>query len=253
MDNLDYLSFYFIGITLIFLFFKWFNIKKWFTPEFVQAYFNNLLQPDSDENDIKKHESKLIVEKNVAKTTKNVRKFAIICFIFIFIITLSVLTSHIIAYNGLTQGTAFGYAVACGMPCFMILFIYIYVNIMFPGLKNIFANVFGYFTIYVSTNNIIADILNDVGIDYYSSTLTKLLQNEFVLINRLSPTNFYEVLSTFIKEQKPKDIGKIPMEKIEILYNSIFIKDYIGEFFWLLYTCIFVATLVAFYASLIHK
>ena len=257
-DTLDYLPFFYIGLTIIYTFLKCINIKQLFIPEFKNDYFQLLLKNNNQNQD---PDSSILQNKQKIITTLEQKKkqngliLIIIYFILLLIISISIASNHLSVYCELTSTSVITNTIYRAiLPFLMIVIVYFYIS-YFPGLKNIFANVFGYLIIYVYTNNIIATILkDDYKIISYTSTLTKLLNNEFILINKLSPTNFYDVMSVFIQEQRGSNSeinNNTSDDNLKKLYDAIYVKDYIGEFFWLLYTCIFVSTLITFYISLL--
>jgi len=252
MDNLDYLPFYFMTTTIVILFLKRFK-EDWFAPKFDMEYFHQCLTYKQDNNTSNPKPNNAKVLHYETQAQKNSYKLTLFYFFIITFVSCSVVANHLSVNCDLpADKTALNTFIKGFLPCLIIAIMYWFL-IIFPGLKNIFANVFGYLIISISSNNRIATILkNDYNITKYSSTLTKLLQNEFILINRLSPTNFYDILTEFIQEQNTeKTTLTKPNEKnIQNLYNAIYFKDNIGEFFWILYTCIFVSTLICFYVSL---
>lgn len=95
---------------------------------------------------------------------------------------------------------------------------------IYPGFKNAFSDVIGYYIISKQLNNLLIQTF-----DLKDPIIQKVYNNPSLLINQFTPLNFdqsWQQLSHLIKDNSTRE----PILKLIIL------KDTIGEFLWYLYT-----------------
>jgi hypothetical protein len=173
-------------------------------------------------------------------------------------ILLNVLSVSQLCGGSVAQNIASGTLLAF-IPWFFIFGVVIGVLIIFPGLKTVFTNVIGYFSVSGKAGDIINNLLindttdevnkiNDneekLKLRKTADTIIKICSNKSVLINELNPLNFKNMFSileplikTSISSGEKEDLKKQ-------LYDLVILKDNIGEFCWYVYAGIFISSIV---------
>ena len=127
------------------------------------------------------------------------------------------------------------------------------------GLKSPFSNVLGYFAVVDKANILLNDILVDpsvsktlmnvsaeekVKMESTSQVILKIMGNNSILINEITPGNFdqyWQILTPLMKSSSTEDQKKQQKDDLLKIVNT---RDYIGEGIWVLYTgilCVAVA------------
>jgi hypothetical protein len=144
------------------------------------------------------------------------------------------------------------------IPWFLIFGMMIAILIIFPGFKNAFSDVIGYFVVSNSANNILVELLIDTDVNKaISSSATELQKNEMmnaaevimkiignksILINHMNVENFmsiWDTLKPLMKSGSYEDI-----ERKQKLLDAVMLKENIGEATWYIYTAILVSSVV---------
>ncbi len=156
----------------------------------------------------------------------------------------------------------------CGAPNYLQVFrrviipwvfIFIVMAIMlnvFPGLKRAFTDVIGYAFVANKLNTILAAVVfpSEKQKDAFTSltdedkrkklafdTLKKINETPGILTSAITPTNFNDMWNVLVT--LAPDINALNEQKFAIFQYQV-IRDFIGEFFWYIYTGILVVTTV---------
>jgi len=150
------------------------------------------------------------------------------------------------------------------IPWFVIMGSVMISLIVFPGFKGAFSNVFGYYAVANSSNDILVSILgssetnatlDDIPDGSSSSvkdrlskaagSIVKIVGNTSLLVNQITPSNFTDFWDMLIPLMKPElqDPAQHNDLKGKLLENVV-LKDNIGEAFWYVYTTILLVTVV---------
>ena len=132
--------------------------------------------------------------------------------------------------------------------------------IVYPGLKNAFSDVIGYFTIAREANDILGTLLADSKAIFDKTSpeekketsilLTKVYGDKGVLINTMNPDNFH----TIWRVLKPTFQAGITSDELfkhkQHLFSLVIRKDNIGESLWYIYTGILLMVVVSYNMSI---
>jgi hypothetical protein len=140
----------------------------------------------------------------------------------------------------------------------------ILILIIFPGFKNGFSDVIGYFYVSGSAHSLLSDILkvdsnisgkidsstlSDIDkkdLESAASTIIKLFGNMGILINKLVPSNFsnyWEMLKPLMKHPENEELR-------ENLLKIVVTRDNIGECMWFIYTGVLLISIVQYNISI---
>ena len=136
--------------------------------------------------------------------------------------------------------------------------------IAFPGFKGAFSNVFGYYAVANSSNDILVELLGNsdtdakiaqIGDDASEEAKTKLASasdavlkivgNTSLMVNQITPTgfiDFWNMLMPIMKEEYRSPAAHQDLK--EKLLGNVILKDNIGEVCWYIYTTILLITVV---------
>lgn len=152
------------------------------------------------------------------------------------------------------------------VPWFLIFGSVLIVIFIFPGLKSVFANVIGYFSISSGANTLLKSLLintdiesqineisdNKEKIQFKKTTelILKICSDKSILINEMNPFNYDKMFESLKILFNPNVVNNDNIEDYkEKLRKLVFLKDDIGEFFWYLYTAVFLVSLVSYNTS----
>lgn len=168
------------------------------------------------------------------------------------------------------------------IPWTLIFGIIIIIVALFPGFKSVFSDIFGYYYVANSTNNLLTTLLIDHKTEFNNTlqnenkneneqfkefikeeneqnkdkckqvaeSLIKLLGNTSILINKIVPENFnnyWNILTPLMKPNYQNQEENVTKELKNKLLNLVTIRDNIGEGFWYIYTGILVTIITKFY------
>ena len=140
----------------------------------------------------------------------------------------------------------------------------ILILIIFPGFKNGFSDVIGYFYVSGSAHSVLSDILkvnSDISgkidasalsevdkkeMETAASAIIKLFGNMGILINKLVPSNFsnyWEILKPLMKNPNNEELR-------EKLLGIVVTRDNIGECMWFIYTGVLLISIVQYNISI---
>jgi len=148
------------------------------------------------------------------------------------------------------------------IPWVFIFGILIIILILFPGFKNAFSNVIGYFFVANGANNLLSKILinsdiqsslnniqqsNDNSetknqLEKTSEAIMKIFGNKSLLINIINPENFLDsinILTPLMKNEYKND-NKVFQELLDL----VMLKDNIGEAMWYVYSALLIISIV---------
>ena len=148
------------------------------------------------------------------------------------------------------------------IPWVFIFCILIIILILFPGFKNAFSNVIGYFFVANGANNLLSKILinsdiqsslnniqqsNDNSetknqLEKTSEAIMKIFGNKSLLINIINPENFLDsinILTPLMKNEYKND-NKVFQELLDL----VMLKDNIGEAMWYVYSALLIISIV---------
>jgi hypothetical protein len=144
------------------------------------------------------------------------------------------------------------------VPWILMFGVLLAVLIIFPGFKNAFSDVIGYYVVADGANNIFSSIL--LGTDLNDSiaraetkekkdeltkaaeAIMKIVGNRSILINQMNPDNFISIWDSLRPLMTP---GSYENDVIkQELLNLVVLKDNIGEAFWYVYTAILISSIV---------
>jgi hypothetical protein len=144
------------------------------------------------------------------------------------------------------------------IPWILIFGVMLAVLLVFPGFKNAFSDVIGYYVVAGGANEIFGQILlgTDINQDIERETdltkkkeltqaaeaIIKICGNKSILINQINPENFMQIWDTL----KPlMTAGSYESTDIkQQLLDLVVLKDNIGEAFWYVYTAILISSIV---------
>lgn len=156
----------------------------------------------------------------------------------------------------------FGYVFsATFIPWFIIFGSVVVALIAFPGFKGAFSNVFGYYAVANSSNNILVKLLGmkeveeklqettdeheRAKLETASDAILKMLGNTGLMINQVTPStfgSFWKMLVPIMKTEYQDPSANMEMKKQ--LLDNVVLKDNIGEAVWYIYTMILLTTVV---------
>jgi len=155
------------------------------------------------------------------------------------------------------------------VPWFLIFGSVLSVIFIFPGLKSVFSNVVGYFAVSSGANSLLTSLLINTDIESQINEISndkndkekiqfkkttelilKICSDKSILINEMNPLNYDKMFESLKILFNPNVVnnGNIDDYK-EKLRNLVYLKDDIGEFFWYLYTAVFLVSLVSYNTS----
>lgn len=163
----------------------------------------------------------------------------------------------------ITQNIGYS-AIVTFLPWLLIFGVIITVLQIYPGLKKIFSDVFGYFFVSSTANKLLTELLinkeiqskieSDTSVPESSKQkmqeaadlIIKICGNMSVLINQLTPKNFLEYwdLLTPLMKQKYQNPSEETLKLQKQLWEIVVTKENIGEVSWLIYTGILLVSLV---------
>jgi hypothetical protein len=132
------------------------------------------------------------------------------------------------------------------LPWTLIFGMVIIVLIAYPDIKSAFSDVYGYYYVAGSTNNILVDLLdNNTTKDQNPAKfdlIQKIYANKSLLVNQIFPSNFNNYWEQIKNLFKP-DLTNVDAKKEE-LRKLVYTRDSIGEGMWYIYTGILICSLV---------
>jgi len=147
------------------------------------------------------------------------------------------------------------------IPWILIFGVMIAIIMAFPGLKNVFSDVVGYFVISGKASDLLTQVLIDTNINKAIETepndekkkeltsaaeaLMKICGNQSILINQMYPDNFISIwdkLKPLMKEGMYEKGG--PEELKQKILDLVVQRENIGEALWYIYTAILVSSIV---------
>lgn len=155
------------------------------------------------------------------------------------------------------------------VPWFLIFGSVLSVIFIFPGLKSVFSNVVGYFAVSSGANSLLTSLLINTDIESQINEISndrndkekiqfkkttelilKICSDKSILINEMNPLNYDKMFESLKILFNPNVVnnGNIDDYK-EKLRKLVYLKDDIGEFFWYLYTAVFLVSLVSYNTS----
>jgi hypothetical protein len=147
-------------------------------------------------------------------------------------------------------------------PWVFIFGFMIMVLLMYPGFKSAFSDIIGYFVVAKSATEILNKILIDPNVSSQidnsnmdattkdnmkltAQSVMKLLGNNAVLINQITPENFMDSWKKLIPLMKD-DATKTNFDLQQQLLDISILRDNIGEGMWYIYTAIVIISAVAY-------
>ena len=151
-------------------------------------------------------------------------------------------------------------------PWFFIFGFILIILIINPGFKSAFSDIVGYFVVAGSATELLNKILIDPAISnsidnstetdttkkndlkMTAQSVMKLISNNSILINQITPANFLESwakLKPLMKDETTFTNTEFQQE----LLNITIMRDNIGEAMWYLYTAIVIISVVAYKLS----
>jgi hypothetical protein len=144
------------------------------------------------------------------------------------------------------------------IPWILIFGVMLAVLIIFPGFKNAFSDVIGYYVVAGGANDIFGQILLGTDLNeeiektqdtdkkkeltHAAEAIMKICGNKSILINQINPDNFTNIWQTLKPLMTP---GSFENETLkQDLLNLVVLKDNIGEAFWYVYTSILISSIV---------
>jgi hypothetical protein len=144
-------------------------------------------------------------------------------------------------------------------PWLIMFGIMMAVLIIFPGFKSAFSDVIGYFSIAGGAGDIFAKIMKNElppptpgstankELEATVDTVTKLLGNSGILINKITPDNFIEMwhmLTPLMRDDVKANTNNMGQQYKSELLALVVQKDNIGEALWYIYTAILITSIV---------
>ena len=118
------------------------------------------------------------------------------------------------------------------LPNFFILGLIILMLTILPGWKAPFSNTIGYLVVYMlGVKNVFTDLLKTKG----SPLVQKIYDNQSLIINEITPTNFDAFLLKMNQDKLLKPNYK-SIDGYKALWEYVVIKDSISEFMWIILT-----------------
>ena len=188
--------------------------------------------------------SKDEIKDKFAKSRKTNMVFSLIYVIFISIITamFNIKNANIICQNTSKGGAAAWYSL---LPMLLIFGMIMTLLIIMPSWKQPFSNTLGYGIVSLPWINIDGSV-DKLLHNERSKLLTKIYDDKSLLINEMTPENFYEFMvkmsqdlgsSTFmLNKQFP---GETTHPGV-ILYNAVILKDMVSQWCWYILTGILI-------------
>jgi hypothetical protein len=158
-----------------------------------------------------------------------------------------------------------GYAgIVTIVPWTLIFGVLIVILTIYPGFKSAFSDVIGYYWVSNTANTLVNDLLIDKEIETnvkdmpenekktMSETayaIKEICGNTSVLINQMTPSNFYKFWNILTPLMKPEykeggaKFNELP-KKRDQLFELVMTKDNIGESLWYIYTGLLVTSVV---------
>jgi hypothetical protein len=151
-------------------------------------------------------------------------------------------------------------------PWFFIFGFILIILIINPGFKSAFSDIVGYFVVAGSATELLNKILIDPAISnsidnsteqdinkkndlkMTAQSVMKLISNNSILINQITPSNFLESW-TKLKPLMKDETTFTNTGFQEELLNIAIMRDNIGEAMWYLYTAIVIISVVAYKLS----
>ena len=151
-------------------------------------------------------------------------------------------------------------------PWFFIFGFILIILIINPGFKSAFSDIVGYFVVAGSATELLNKILIDPDISnsidnstetdvtkkndlkMTAQSVMKLLSNNSILINQITPANFLESWAK-LKPLMKDETTFTNLEFQKELLNISIMRDNIGEAMWYLYTAIVIISVVAYKLS----
>jgi hypothetical protein len=143
-------------------------------------------------------------------------------------------------------------------PWLIIFGIMMAVLIIFPGFKSAFSDVLGYFAISGGAADLFTKIMKNTDIIGENQApdpkltaaleaVDKILDNNSILINKITPDNFIEMwhtLTPLMKDDVAANVNQMGDQYKSDLLALVVKKDNIGEAFWYIYTAILISSIV---------
>jgi hypothetical protein len=195
------------------------------------------------------------IEKYYSSNMRSLGLYLLIVVVSQFLLNVSYLINKCGGSPGRNVGAA---ALFTFIPWVLIFGIMIAVLIIFPGFKNAFSDVIGYFVVSNGANNLLSELLIDTDVNKIISKSTneqdknmmmeaaeaimKIVGNKSILINQMNVENFTTIWDTL----KPlmKIGGYEDLNKKQSLLDMVILKDNIGEAIWYVYTAILVSSII---------
>ena len=191
----------------------------------------------------------------------------LIYFLMIVIIQIALNTSIIVNKCGGNVAQNFGTAFLITLiPWIFIFGAVVIILIVFPGFKEAFSNVIGYFAVAGSANNILTELLVNTDLNQTidestegdgkknrdlknaAEAIIKVCGNMSIIINQIVPGNFGEywaMLSPLMKEKYQKGGSETDDLKQQLL-DIVVTRDNIGEALWYIYTAILLISITQY-------
>jgi len=185
--------------------------------------------------------------------------------IFLLIVICTQLTLNIIYLIDKCQGSAGKNAGAAILytlvPWFLIFGVMMAIILAFPGFKNVFSDVIGYFAISGKASDILTQVLIDTNINKAIETepdpnkkkelttaaeaLMKICGNNSILINQMYPDNFINIWDKLKPLMKPGVYENPSPDNLkQQLLDLVVQRENIGEGLWYIYTAMLVSSIV---------
>ena len=146
------------------------------------------------------------------------------------------------------------------IPWTLIFGIVIMTIIAFPGFKSAFSDVFGYYFVSSSANEILTELLVDKGVDQAidksaankealqdaADMIVKICGNMSIVINQIVPDNFnsyWAILDPLMKRKYQNNSADV-MPLKNALFDLVVTRDKVGETMWYVYTGILLSLIV---------
>lgn len=185
--------------------------------------------------------------------------------IFLLIVICTQLTLNITYLIDKCKGSA-GKNVGAAMvytliPWFLIFGVMMGLIAAFPGLKNVFSDVIGYFAISGKASEILTQVMIDTNINKAIETeqdpnvkkelttaaeaLMKICGNNSILINQMYPNNFINIWDKMKPLMKPNVYDDVGADNLkQQLLDLVVRRENIGEAMWYIYTAMLVSSIV---------
>jgi len=207
---------------------------------------------------------------NIDEVTKNYNSSVIYLVFYFIAVLISQITLNIVnitqTCNGSVAENIGSASLLAFIPWFLIFGSVLSVIFIFPGLKSVFSNVVGYFAISSGANTLLTSLLNNTDIESQINEISdnkekiqfkktteliiKICSDKSILINEMNPLNYDEMFESLKILFNPSVVEKGNIQEYkEKLRKLVFLKDNIGEFFWYLYTAVFLVSLVSYNTS----